>query len=452
MSTWVTRVRQWKGWPSITTTSASLPGAREPSRFPTPQMQAALMVMAARASSSSRPGGHGGAEGEQGDGGLRVIGADGNLHPRPGQNGGVLHGEILKLRLAPVGEEGPRDDGDALPGQKVRDAVALGAVDHGAVQPELLGQPDGGGDVVRPVGVEVGGQAAGDHRAQGVQPGVEVRLVQGGVRRSPGVFRLVVQRLGELLSDELGGGHAAGAARRSVVPLGVLPQGELHGGGGAHRHLVDERARGFEQDGLPADGVGGAGPGVDAGDSRPPGFLKVAVEGVRAVQRPKLRGAGGGAVVEIVLPLAAAVQPQMAVGVDEAGQDVAPAGVDEAGPGVLRQLRHGARLGDAAALDEDEAVGDGAVFHGVDDAVDDEHGDSSLSCGERAGFDEFFPPAVVCCSCGARPWHGSIPCGHSILPRKYTLGLFSRTGKRAVFYEEGRRSAGPASRRDGGQL
>ena len=36
--------------------------------------------------------------------------------------------------------------------------MGLGAVDDHAVQAELLGQADGGDDVVRPVGVEVGGQ------------------------------------------------------------------------------------------------------------------------------------------------------------------------------------------------------------------------------------------------------------------------------------------------------
>ncbi len=38
--------------------------------------------------------------------------------------------------------------------------MALGAVDDGAVQAEFPGEPDGGDDIVCPVGVEVGGQAA----------------------------------------------------------------------------------------------------------------------------------------------------------------------------------------------------------------------------------------------------------------------------------------------------
>src|SRR5699024_12862290 len=42
---------------------------------------------------------------------------------------------------------------------------------------ELPGQPGGGDNVVRPVGVEVGGQPPRHHRAQGVQLGVELRFV-----------------------------------------------------------------------------------------------------------------------------------------------------------------------------------------------------------------------------------------------------------------------------------
>ena len=46
---------QSKGWPLVTTTSASLPGVRVPTRLERPAISAALLVMAARASSGSRP-------------------------------------------------------------------------------------------------------------------------------------------------------------------------------------------------------------------------------------------------------------------------------------------------------------------------------------------------------------------------------------------------------------
>ena len=71
--------------------------------------------------------------------------------------------------------------------------------------------------------------------------------------------------------------------------------------GGADGHLVHDRAHGFEQNRLPGDGVGGARPGVDAGDARPAGLLEVGAEGIHTIQRPELGGAGGGGLVQIVL-------------------------------------------------------------------------------------------------------------------------------------------------------
>ena len=51
------------------------------------------------------------------------------------------------------------------------------AVDDDALQSELLGDTDGGGNVVRPVGVNVDGQLPSDHGQQGLQLGVIVGLV-----------------------------------------------------------------------------------------------------------------------------------------------------------------------------------------------------------------------------------------------------------------------------------
>ena len=328
-----------------------------------------------------------------------MVGADGHPHPGPGQDGGVLHGEAAQLRLAPVHEKGPGDDGYPFLCQKVRDEVALGAVDHGEIQAELLGQPDGGDDVVRPVGVEVGGQAACHHRAQGVQPGIKA----GAVCLGP--VGVIVQRLGQRLPDHGGGGHAGGGAVALVDALGVLPQGELHGGGGQYRHLVHNRAHGFEQDGLSGDGVGGAGAGVNAGHPRPAGLLEILVEGVHPVQGPELGGAGGGGLVQIVLLGDGAVQPQVTVGVDEAGEDVSPPGVYEAvRPGVLGQIGHGAGPGDAPALDVDEALGDDPCFHGVDHAVDNEHCYASPVRIRRA-----FARRCGMLYLRHRPRHGTVP-------------------------------------------
>ena len=222
-----------------------------------------------------------------------------------------------------------------------------------------------------------------------------------------------------------------------VYVLGVLAEGELHGRGRAHHHLIHDRPGGLEQDGLSGDGVCGAGPGEHAGHPRPAGLRKVGVEGIHTVQRMEVGGTGDRALVQVVLGGGATVQPQMAVGVEEAGEDVASLGIDEVGEvGVVGQAVHGPGLGDAAAFDQHEAVRDRARLHSMDRTVYDEHEVVPplwWKIRPGPGFDRFFPSFVVHCTRGTGRGMG---LSHAVIPfsrANRPLGSFPSTEKSRFF-------------------
>ena len=96
---------------------------------------------------------------------------------------------------------------------------------QGEAQVEFLSDPYGGEDVVRPVSMDLQGQFPPQHRQQGLFCHVVVR---------PRLLRLlpgVCLRLQERPPQQGGGGHTGlGAALLlGIDPLGILPQGGLHG-------------------------------------------------------------------------------------------------------------------------------------------------------------------------------------------------------------------------------
>ncbi len=117
-----------------------------------------------------------------------MIGADGNRRRRLFQNGGVVHALVGQLRLGAVPKDGAGDDLRAVLRQQIGDAVGLGAVDDDALQSELLGDTDGGGDVVRPVGVDVDGKFPPKDREQRLQLQVKFRGIGVLVRGSTVLF------------------------------------------------------------------------------------------------------------------------------------------------------------------------------------------------------------------------------------------------------------------------
>ena len=153
--------------------------------------------------------------------------------------------------------------------------------------------------------------------------------------------------------------------------------------------------------------------------TRPTGLGKILVQRVHPVQRPEVGGAGLRAFVQVILLGGGAVQPHMTVGINEAGEDMAPPGVDKAvGPGVPGQVGHGAYPGDEAVCRLHEAVGDGPRVHGVDDAVDNQHQKFLLCQGSTFFHRRVWYTLSAASHLRQSRGMGVPPCGHSILPRK----------------------------------
>ena len=112
------------------------------------------MVMALRASLvvEARPHRHACAEGQVLMG-VWVVGAEAGLYALSR----VSQGPTFPDSAAPAWtgrRESARDDAAAFFFEQIGDEVALGAVTEHQIQIELLGDADGGEDVVGPVGVE----------------------------------------------------------------------------------------------------------------------------------------------------------------------------------------------------------------------------------------------------------------------------------------------------------
>ena len=290
-------------------------------------------------------------------------------------------------------ERSPRQGDHARPllRQKIRDQVPLCAVDDHIAQVELLADPDPGNDVIRPVGVDVDRELPPEDGEQRLQLGVIVRLLLLLILQGPLQLLPVLLRLGQILPDHRGGGHAGcgGLPALVVGELGVLPQGQLHGRRSLKHHGVHPAAVGLDGGKLAADGIGAARAGENGGHSGLPGLLKAAVHGVDGVHRPQVGGAGIGGLIAVI-PLHAhrvPEHPQMAVGVHKAGLDMPALGVKQLALPLLGTLLHGTEAGDLVPPDLHIAPGDGKALHGVDRSVDDQH---FVSFPGKAGSDKTF--------------------------------------------------------------
>ena len=83
----------------------------------------------------------------------RVVGDDRDLDPGRGQPAGVGQRSTTQFDLRPGGEQRSDQHRNVLGGQQVRDQVGLGAVIDDQPVAEFVGDPDRGGDVVRPMAV-----------------------------------------------------------------------------------------------------------------------------------------------------------------------------------------------------------------------------------------------------------------------------------------------------------
>ena len=261
--------------------------------------------------------------------------------------------------------------------------MALSAVDDDALQAELFGDAHPGGNVVGPVGVDVDGQLPPHHGQQRLQLGVKLGALLVLVLLRPVQLLAVLQGLGQILPDDGRRGHTGdgGLVPLVIHALGVLSQGHLHGRRGLDDHLVHPPSGGLDGGELAAHRVGGAGAGEHRGHAPLPCLLKAAVLGIDGVDGPQVRGAGVGGLVAVV-PLkthCVPEHPQVAVGVDKAGQHMVPPGVHRLPLPLCGAVLHGPHPGDLPPGHGNKAPGNGLSVHGVDDTVDDKH-DRSPSC------------------------------------------------------------------------
>ena len=326
---------------------------------------------------------HGRAHGQILNGGLGVVGADGHLHPCPGQKHRIFLGHIHQLRLAPVAHAGSGDDPHPGLGQQIRHPVGLRPVDDHIVQPEFPADAHRRGDIVRPVGMEVGGQGPRHHIRQGFQLHIQFRLL--GIRVLHGLVLLVpvLHRLGQILPDDGRRGHTGHRRLLAVVihRLGILAQGEFHGHRSFHNRLVHPAAVGFDGRELSGDGVGAARAGEHRGHAPLSGLLETAVLDVHPVNGPQMGGAGVGGLVAVVRlkPQAVAEEAQVAVGVHKAGDDMSPFRVQHFSLSGVLQLLHRAHTGDLLPFQLHIAMGNHRSIHGMHRSVDNQHLIRSLS-------------------------------------------------------------------------
>ena len=218
--------------------------------------------------------------------------------------------------------------------------------------------------------------------------------------RDAGFFRVVSVPLGlvdfgiiEGLADDIfhahaGGGIAAllglsidGHAGGVAGALGIFAEGELDAGGGA----FEDQALGvlapthFDGQGFAADGVGGAVENVGGGDAAGEGAVDGDVLGIEDVADIHHGGDADAAFVDT------AIDGDVGVAIDDAGDDVLIGGVDDLGAGGLHDLL--ADFGDFTVLDEDGAF-EGALGDRHHGGVLDDVGLGAQGRGGEEGCEE----------------------------------------------------------------
>ena len=121
------------------------------------------------------PDSEAGADPQKLDGQLRVVGADGHLHPVLREDGRVGQTGVDQFRFAAGTDQRPADGAGLLFPQDVRGQVPLGAVDKDRGQAKFLGKTQGCEDIVSPVGVDVSLDLPCQQRKKGLALGVKIR-------------------------------------------------------------------------------------------------------------------------------------------------------------------------------------------------------------------------------------------------------------------------------------
>ncbi len=301
-------------------------------------------------------GGQGRAKGEMLDAGDGMVGGDGHRHAGLSENPGGFEVGGADLLFVTGGKGGADDGGKAACGDLVGDEMAFGTVVEGQSQAKLLGDADGGEDVIGAVNVGLEGDLAVKEipitfHSEGWLP-VPLHVLTGEK---------------QLLADEGSDAHAGGGAIAvcSVIGHGIFTKGNLDSGGGKNDHIVDAAPRRFDKGELPADGIGTAGPRQNAGDAHGKGVVKGAVHGIDAVDGAEIGGGGIGVFVGLIHLYGGffLADAEMTVGVQKTGEYRFTFGVD-AGHGVGGHNGVGDPL-NLAVTDEKIAPSGTVGFHGI---------------------------------------------------------------------------------------
>ncbi len=248
-------------------------------------------------------------------------------------------------------------------------------MDDDPIQLKLPNEPQGGADVVRPVGVEMGLHLPLQHREQRLTLHIQLRRVGILILLGLAAVLSIPLCLLQLLPDDGGDSHAGHGGLGFIVvdPLGVLPQGKLHPHWRLYHHFVHHPAPGLHGADLAGHRVGAAGAGDHGGDAVVQRLAKGPVQWVDGVDGPKVGGAGVGHFVAVVpfkiQPLLP--HPQVAVGVDEAGGYDFPLGVQHLP--VRSAVDPGGDLCNLSILQADVPLLDHRSIPYMDDAALDNH-------------------------------------------------------------------------------
>ena len=297
------------------------------------------------------------------------------------QSAGGGEALVAQLGLAFAAQRGAYEHRQALLGQLVGDKLAVGTVVQRGLDAELLGDTDGGEDVVGPVSVAFQGNFTVDDRQHGLQLHVE-----GGIL--PGQLIIpVTASLEQQLPQQCchrHPGHGTLLQALSVAALGVFAEGAFHGGGLLQQHIVYPFTGQLQHREGAAHHVGAAGAGAGGGDTTPQGVGEGTVLRIDGVDGPQLRRQGFHDLIVVhALPAQTLiVQTDVTVGLHAAGGQQTAACVDDGA--ALWGVDVGSDGGDAAILRQQAAVGQLRPDDGHDVGVlNEDHGDPS--CFHRLG-------------------------------------------------------------------
>ena len=305
-----------------------------------------------------------------------MVGANGAQNVLMGQHHRPGKAHVPQLRLAAIQQIRAGHHPGLLLSHNIRGKIGLGAVDDHIVQVKFLCNPDGGENIVQPMGMEMGLNLPVQYRHQRLQLHVKIRSVEVRILLGQLLLHPVLLGFPEIFPDQCRRSHTG---HRRFVPvvirgLRIFSQGKLHGNGRFQNHVINAPSIGSDGRRLPRNGIGRTRSHDHRSHAAVPGILKGAVHGIDAVDHPQLRGNGIGGLVTVLGFKAHPVteQAQMGVDIHKAGQQPFAARIQDFFSGLGHILLHRAHFLDGSAKPQ-VAVRNGFSHHGFNVCMGDDH-------------------------------------------------------------------------------